>query len=237
MRKLGYKGADSPDHRDFAILRLGVTTTPEAASLEDKVSMVLDQSLLSSCVSHAIAQALMVRGKPHTSILFNYYNARKQHGDEHVDGGTFIRLALKGANKFGLPENQAWPYELGRWPERPPLDSYRVGSDEKLISYYRIAGDGATRTEGVKRAIAEGLPVVFGTDVDESFLNHKGAGLVDIPSGNIVGGHAMCIVGYDAEGIRVVNSWGRGWGDHGFVNLTWGYLEWYATRDIWALQA
>ena len=38
------------------------------------------------------------------------------------------------------------------------------------------------------------------------------------PKEQISGGHAVVVVGYDdkLKRIKFVNSWGTGWGDHGF---------------------
>jgi C1A family cysteine protease len=38
---------------------------------------------------------------------------------------------------------------------------------------------------------------------------------------SIEGGHAVCVVGYRADGRFIIrNSWGRGWGDGGFAYAT-----------------
>ena len=40
------------------------------------------------------------------------------------------------------------------------------------------------------------------------------------------GGHAVCIVGYRSDGRFIVrNSWGTGWGDHGFGYLAPSYIS------------
>jgi hypothetical protein len=40
------------------------------------------------------------------------------------------------------------------------------------------------------------------------------------------GGHAICIVGYRADGRFIVrNSWGTAWGDEGFGYLHPGYIK------------
>ena len=52
-------------------------------------------------------------------------------------------------------------------------------------------------------------------------------------SDKVIGWHAMFVLGYDANGIRVQNSWGTGWGDNGYKTLSWNYLK----SDIWGAVA
>ncbi len=47
-------------------------------------------------------------------------------------------------------------------------------------------------------------------------------------------GHAFALVGYNAHGFVMQNSWGRDWGAHGFAVL--GYLDWLANgMDAWVV--
>jgi hypothetical protein len=38
-------------------------------------------------------------------------------------------------------------------------------------------------------------------------------------------GHALLAFGYNAKGVVVQNSWGKGWGRSGFATLTWEYFD------------
>ncbi len=44
-----------------------------------------------------------------------------------------------------------------------------------------------------------------------------------------VGGHAFALVGYDANGFALQNSWGEDWGFHGFARVT--YDDWLTNGD------
>jgi hypothetical protein len=40
------------------------------------------------------------------------------------------------------------------------------------------------------------------------------------------GGHAICVVGYTSSGRFIIrNSWGTGWGDHGFAYASEAYIN------------
>ena len=58
--------------------------------------------------------------------------------------------------------------------------------------------------------------VVIGAEVDAAFMN-AGPGFVWREPGDVKGGHAMVVVGYDDEkaAFKILNSWGSDWGDRG----------------------
>lgn len=64
-------------------------------------------------------------------------------------------------------------------------------------------------------------PVIAGVDWYEGFDHPDSAGLVHI-SGQVRGGHEVCLVGADVDKrqIRATNSWGPSFGDRGFFSWT-----------------
>ena len=65
-------------------------------------------------------------------------------------------------------------------------------------------------------------PILTRLDVDDSFRDRNRDTLDDYRRGEPAG-HAVAIVGYDADGVIIRNSWGTGWGDGGFKHATWAY--------------
>lgn len=79
--------------------------------------------------------------------------------------------------------------------------------------------------------------MVFGIDVFESFMNlTKQNSIVKYPTANdpLVGGHAMCLVGYDIPNKLFLskNSFGIEWGDNGYCWIPFDYFESYS-YDKW----
>jgi len=71
----------------------------------------------------------------------------------------------------------------------------------------------------IKEVLAnEERVLVMRTDVDSAIFGYT-AGDVWNYTGPSIGGHAMCIVGYDdsKEAFKVRNSWGASWGDNGYL--------------------
>ena len=97
------------------------------------------------------------------------------------------------------------------------LASNYVINDYLAVSLDEIVGN-------VKLALANEFIVSIGVNLTESF--HAGSALnygVWSPSSSEepTGGHAMCVVGYDDSkfggAFEVMNSWGTGYGENGFV--------------------
>jgi len=96
---------------------------------------------------------------------------------------------------------------------------------------------------GVRAALADGLPVVFGMMLRESFHRASaGKGIVPLPAdGDLpIGGHAMLIVGYDTEArmYLVRNSWGEQWGDRGYCRIPFAMVDDPAMSwDFWTVRS
>jgi C1A family cysteine protease len=104
--------------------------------------------------------------------------------------------------------------------------------------YYWIFGNENARIVSIKSALSAGIPVCFGTIIYDAVLKTDGVGPIDKPtsSSSYLGGHAMCIVGYEqsSSGLKfeILNSWGKDWGDGGFGWFTEDYIRWSLSRDF-----
>lgn len=240
---LGY-WPDPADPRDKNIELLGLATTPPAAhSNEHRLIGIPNQLGTNSCVGQAVRQALGIEAwRKHgasptvASALALYFNSRAEHGLESFDIGTFLRTCMRGLVKLGAAAESAWPFNSSNVNVRPTWHAYQTGFDARgPHRYYRITSTEDARLDEIRRAVAYGHPVVFGTPVATTFLSDVGSAVIDRPSAEVVGGHAMCIVGYQNELFRVANSWGVRWRDGGLGWLTSAYMAWEKTSDIWVL--
>jgi C1A family cysteine protease len=175
-----------------------------------------------------------VKPPPLTSRLYGYYFSREQHGEERTDSGTYLRTCIKAYNKLGRPPESLWPYRESKFAVKPPPSIVMSAFDRPLLKYHRVDSSGDTRVDEIKRCIASGRPVFLGTNVGEEMERCVSDAVLDIPAGKAVG-HALCCVSYDENGLGFVNSWGTGFGSQGFARLSWRYVTWSKTRDIWAL--
>jgi hypothetical protein len=203
---------------------------PESLDYSGKI-VIRDGGPEGSVVGQALATALefqiaKVTGQTHRiSPRFIYYAARKIEGTVSADAGAQIKDGIEALRNQGAVEESAWPYVAGEFAKSPP-----VGLEKAPRFKIKDAKRVSTLNE-IKQALAENGPVVIGVAVYEEFQNAETArtGRVPMPAKNarILGGHAVVIVGYDdaTKYTKFANSWGTGWGDHGFGYLPYEYIS------------
>lgn len=116
--------------------------------------------------------------------------------------------------------------------DRPSEEAYQNAAPRKIISYSRLYSN-----SNVVDALAYGKPVVFGIDVFDKFMDlSPGNATLTFPTKDetLVGGHAMCIVGYNLKSrvFLAKNSFGSQWGDNGYCWIPFDYFETYS-YDKW----
>jgi C1A family cysteine protease len=194
---------------------------PPSSDLRPFTGAVEHQYQLGSCTANAVVSAcelILQRRKQFADLsrLFNYYLSRELSG-MLASQGAYLRDAVKVARNAGLPLERTWPYETDKETRKPVSEAYDEAKDAKLTRFERIPDDNLLN--GIKSALSEGLPVVIGTPVSAEFLNlHQPLAQQNYhgTQGQIIGNHAMCVVGYTPEYLIVENSWGSAWGDQGY---------------------
>lgn len=252
MRALGWlpdrpKAPGEPPDHDAGPL-LAATPIPPAASNRRLVVNVLDQGRLGSCVANAILQAVRAAQIREAgglgpvprlgSRLYGYWCSRAFDHMTRIDGGTYLRSFFMALNKFGSCPEPIWPYDVSRFADMPPAAAFRAAFDQRSPTVYKRITDGTVKgvRDEIKRAVAAGYLVTFGTQVSEAFArNDLGTAPLEPPAKGepIAGGHALCVVGYDGDAFEIVNSWGVDWGDGGFCRFSGNYMAWGQTNDLW----
>jgi len=251
--KLGWL-PDVPDTRDIpfaAVFRIP-RKLPARADLRAGCSPVEDQANLGSCTAQALVGALEflqlhdlkdTRRPPATfrdlSRLFVYYNERAAIGTVQEDSGAMLRTGIKTLKALGVCREALWPYKIRRFTVKPSEACYVEATDHQVTAYQRLN----TLSE-MKACLAMGLPFVFGFAVYEHVMSAAVArtGRIRLPgkSERMLGGHAVMAVGYQ-ENTRMVlfrNSWGAAWGQAGYGQMPYAYLESREfSDDFWCIQA
>ena len=235
-----------PDHRDYVYRRIS-KTLPDSVDLRPLASPVRDQGQLGSCTGFAIAVGLReflenVDKWPFTELSpqFLYYQERVIEGTVGYDSGAEPRDGLKVLASMGCAPESDDPYNVSTFTQEP---SSAAVADAKFypISIYSNL---ATLTD-VQDAHANGLGVVLGFEVYESFENIGADGVMPMPKPNEqdLGGHCVFSVGYKNDttypggGYLIVkNSWGTGWGDKGYFYMPYAYVNPTNVSDMWVAQ-
>jgi C1A family cysteine protease len=242
-RKYGWL-PDKPDSRDYRYKAVRkFRALPDTAGVDQFAVRSYDQGNLGSCTGnayvHAIAALTGTRGQfySHLSRLMAYYNARLIEGTVGEDAGATIRDVVKGGNKWGVCHEELHPYDIKRFREAPSEEAYKQAEDHQLVHFYRCED-----IDDIRDALANLYPVIYGFDVFKSFETEGVAktGVVPWPGCferlSPVGGHANVLMRYydKQKQFKSQNSYGVGFGDNGFLWLSYKYVEKFAS-DFWAV--
>ncbi|MFC6978778.1 C1 family peptidase [Microbulbifer taiwanensis] len=145
--------------------------------------------------------------------------------------GSSCRGAIKGWLNSGVCHDSLYGRDDG---DTPNFDQLEDAKSRTIGAYYRVRPE---ITE-MHYAIRETGIIYVSATIHEGWFklrrNHAGE-FVIAPNKHQVGGHAFAIVGYNADGFWVQNSWGRDWGSNGLA--LWPYEDWLdSVYDAWVVQ-
>lgn len=196
----------------------------------------------------ASAQSLPTDPFVHGSRLFQYYCTRSLMNTINADSGASIRTSIKAAATFGFADETIWPYNISAFRSRPPELVWDNASQRKITSYHAIA-DGDLFS--MKAALSQGYLVAFGflayPEILSAAVSQSGMLPMPRPLSRTIGGHAVCLVGYDDTmvmaggsrgGFLVRNSWGTNWGLDGYFWMPYEYVRNpKLSMDFWVVQS
>jgi C1A family cysteine protease len=228
-----------PDERDYIYKSDNTEVLRESVDLREWDTIVESQDSLGSCSANAITNAYELcvnRMHPeyftHLSRLFVYYNTRVEYGIVEEDEGMFLRDGLKSLAKFGVCTEELWPYDINNFTQRPTDECYEDAKKRKILKYQKLMS-----TYYITEVLNRNKPVVFGMTIYDSFMNlNERISTVSFPSRkeSSLGGHAMCMIGYDLEKrlFLAKNSFGPDWGNNGYCWIPFDYIK-QEGYDIW----
>jgi len=239
---------DPHDMRDHAVLtRMPYKTQyelikslPVFIDYTEEMTPVKNQGKLGSCVAFALtalkewqetkehkAEVAAGKkdhrhGKPYDlSEQWLYYKCKEIDPWPNIEG-TSIRYGLKVLQKLGTPTEGAWEYN-DEFKGSPESWATLIARWTRIGEYTRI-----NNLLELKAALTRS-PVVIGIGCYEEMFKPTPDGYVQYPSNSkyCLGGHAVCIVGYDDKTRRVKfkNSWSANWGDKGYGYLDYRYIQ------------
>ncbi len=219
---------------------------PDEVDLRKECPPIYDQGQLGSCTANAIGGAIefdqMKENLPQVFVpsrLFIYYNERAIEDSIDSDSGAMIRDGIKSVAKQGACPEPMWPYLIAKFRTRPSGKCYTEAAKHTAVSYQRVI-QSLSQMQG---CLASGYPFVFGFTVYESFESSSVArtGHAPMPGTRerVLGGHAVCAVGYEESNRRFIcrNSWGTSWGMRGYFTLPYDYLtNSDLAADFWTIR-
>lgn len=173
-------------------------------SFEKYIKTVKDQGQTSMCVPFSISQ-----------IVEWYWRTSGMKNPQMDKSGFYAQRAIKNSNGMSFKEALELMMNKGY-----VLDKIHT---ERIYGYCRIPSKLLMQDYLVAYA-----PFLLGVPVYDSTTTEFWK-----PSGTMEGYHAVVAVGFDYEGLRILNSWGTSYGEGGFANLPWEDLE--LVKEAWGI--
>lgn len=222
-----------------------VAKYPAKLDLRKGFPKVFDQGALGSCTANAVVAAFYYAVKTKKlrnfsgSRLYNYYYARLIRGWQDFDSGAFLRDSIATLKANGLSTEHTWPYKIPSFTTAPDAKAIKsAGSANHAAIQYRAVNRDIS---SFKVALNQGLPIVIGFTVYESFEygTWKDVMPMPLPNEGTLGGHAVVICGYDdaKAAFLVRNSWGSAWKLKGYFYMPYAYiLNANLSSDFWVIE-
>lgn len=231
---------DPKDLRDIPMgLVLPPIPTPKSFDYAGNMTPVRNQKSEGTCVAFASVVGVkeFFDSKEYKKIIelsprFVYSLCKKFDGAPDEEG-TYPRVAMKVLLNYGVCPESFWPYRP-RQKDLPKKDADKSARKYRIKAYARLKS-----LIEMKRSLLVNGPFLAGVEVFESWFTKKAqkTGIIPMPGQNdeVMGGHAICITGYDDEKafFKFKNSWGKAWADKGYGYLPYEYIKKYCS-DAWS---
>lgn len=200
---------------------------PDKYDLTKKLLPVRNQGIQDSCVAMTAAcikeyQEYLNSFKKNKIIYFSpqfIYNNRKNQDST----GMTSRNLMKILHKFGCCLEKTYPYGKIEHPSLIPREVYLEASKYKIKGYARI-----NTICGLKNALINYGPCLIAFPI----YNCKKYFWKKKSNEKLKGGHTLTVVGYNEKGFILRNSWGKKWGNNGYV--IYPYSHFGSHWEIWS---
>lgn len=221
------------DRRDYRVQAVPKNTKlPMVVNLSSNCPPVYDQLNIGSCTANSAGTMYSYVLKVMTAIvqmipsrLYVYYNTRELQGTIGQDSGASLRATMKALVNKGVCPETMWGYSQANLFTRPSDACYTEGYKRQALVYA-----GVPLVLDTMKRVLQTNPFIMGILVYTSFMSPIVArtGMVPVPNTQrerLLGGHAICIIGYDdrRQAFIARNSWGTGWGISGDFYLPYNY--------------
>jgi C1A family cysteine protease len=166
------------------------------------------------------------------SAQFLYYEERVLEDSVDYDSGATMADGMQVLTDTGVASEASCPYDIEHFTDKPSAAAYAEAGNLKIHDATNISG-----LEDIKTAVNNGNTAAIGFRVYDSFRKIGKDGMMPVPKPGeqVLGGHAVLVVGYDdAKKVVIVrNSWGEKWGDHGYFYMPYEVAGSAQVMDAW----
>lgn len=230
------------DSCKLCLMKLPISNKlPGVINLRNQMPPVYDQASLGSCTAQAFCGLIAyVQPSFNASRLFLYYCERVLGKTVDIDSGATLSDGIQSLQKNGVCLERMWPYIISKFAVKPPDICFKDALNHQALKIQNINSSSLSAMKnclvyGLRGANSpkgpKGLPFVIGFLVYSSFESQQVAktGIVPMPKPGeeCLGGHAICVVGFDDSKKWFIcrNSWGSGWAIGGYFYMPYAYLS------------
>lgn len=231
---------DPVDFRDIPMrLVLPAVSIPASFDFTKLMSPVRNQGSEGTCVAFAsVVGVKEFQDKKEYRKLIKLsprflYSLCKKFDGHPSEEGTYPRVAMKVLLNHGVCHELFWPYVANQ--KNHPLKGANTDAKKfKIKAYARLKS-----LQEMKRSLLINGPFLAGVEVYKSWFNQsvEKSGFIPMPKRHeqFLGGHAICVVGYDdkLKLFKFKNSWGAKWADRGYGYLPYAYMNKFCS-DAWS---
>ncbi len=221
-------GYSEPD-ADIAEIEIDITAIlPSEYDISEFLPEVGSQGSQGSCVAWATGYYLKSYQENYESVQNGILNSDFKLSPAYIynqikvagcDGGSAIQDALDTIKSQGIVDLNIMPYNQNECDTQPNELQKVLAQPNKIDNYFYFDMD--LVYEHTKASLLNGQPVVIAITIDRDYFGARDENGIYMyrKFKNPAGGHAMLVVGYSDEmnAFKVVNSWGKSWGNDGFV--------------------
>lgn len=248
---LGYI-VDEEDPRDFLFANvMHEVNLPPVVDYEPLMTSVKNQGNRGACVAFASCAVKEYQESLNRNPQKSEVDLSEEWLYRHIaqpKGGAYIRDAMKVLVKIGVPREDLMPYDYSERDTKAPyvINGNWMREHRRAKGNARQArGQGYLRlhsVEAIMQSLATNGPVILGVPWYGSWggkgrRRYAGYPIYGLNDANRkVGGHAVCVCGYDRdrELLKIKNSWGKKqFGKAGYAYLDFNALSrWF---DCWTI--
>ena len=190
----------------------------------DWVTPARDQRSCGSCVAFGTISALEAVVQIELGQILDL-DLSESHlfycGGGSCSNGWTMSKSVKYLETYGVPEESCFPYTPTQTDCTETCPDWQTNAIT-IIDGARIKSS-PPKIADVQAALIEHGPLVTTFNVYDDFFYYT-SGIYEHVSGEVAGGHAVAIVGYDNinECWICKNSWGRNWGENVFFRIKYG---------------
>lgn len=212
-----------------------------------------DQGAYGSCTAHALRYAWnlwKMRLTPNAPLIlpsrcFWYAESRRFLGDDVPleDFGSTNEATIWVLKNKGSIAETGYPYNaqnMTRAPPSPIISGGIVNKSQAALPFLFHVNTNQN-IQKLKEVLASGKSIIVAIMVYSSFMTNSvmRTGIVPLPNTRqerLLGGHAICISGYNSTNFTFRNSWGAKVGVNGLFQIPQTYIgNWNLTGDAWIL--